>query len=162
MLCQQSSASFPGAVPVRWRTVYSQVRALNDISHPSFLLKSCHFQGRWQDTPPRDNFTGSLCSAWGCCRATAELSLFLWYFCLLYFPSFITCISSHSHFTLLFHKLSAPFSVLQMRAQMEVTHMEVTQNLPTEKLVFATCMFVTLTVICMFWIVINAPKIAES
>ena len=94
--------------------------------------------------------------------STAELSLLLWYFCLLYFLSFITCISSHSHFTLLFHKLSAPFSVLQMRAQMEVTHMEVTQSLPIEEFVFATCIFVTLKVLCMFWIVISAPKIAES
>lgn len=45
---------------------------------------------------------------------------------------------------------------------MEVTHMEVAQNLPIEEFVFATCIFVTLAVICTFWIVINAPKIAES
>lgn len=45
---------------------------------------------------------------------------------------------------------------------MEVTHMEVTQSLPIEEFVFATCKFVTLTVLCMFWIVISAPKIAES
>lgn len=163
-LCQQSNVSLtPHSCPSE--VVYSVVSTRGSKGHFSPLVSpkkstASEADGRLLPQKRQLHRKPSLCV--GMLLRGAELLLLLRYFHLLYFLGFITCMSTHSHFALPFHKLSAPFPVLQMGTPMEVTHMEVTQSLPIEEFMFATCLFVKLSARRMFWIVISTPQTAES
>lgn len=89
----------------------------------------------------------------------AELLLLLFYFHLLFSPWVSSLVCHPIHILLPCCKLSAPFNVLQRGTHTEVTH-KVTQSISIEEFVFAACLL--LFVLCMFLVVINAPKPSES